>query len=94
VDERLSFDGTDMPRRDAGLGLLFATIHVLWEYWLNPSVKVANTLIRTLFTVVYLVLLYEQKYGDERCFGVANYLKGALQILIFRHNRLQLPASP
>lgn len=47
----------------------------------------------SLHTVIYLMLLYEQKYGDEKCCGVSNHLNGASQILRFRHNKLQLPAS-
>ena len=45
----------------------------------------------SLHTVVYLMLLYEQKYGDEKCFGVSNHLKGASQILVSRHKKIKLP---
>ncbi|VUC37975.1 unnamed protein product [Clonostachys rosea] len=46
----------------------------------------------SLHTVIYLMLLYEQKYGDEKCSGVSNHLMGASQILVSRHKKLQLPA--
>ncbi|KAK7403325.1 hypothetical protein QQX98_010914 [Neonectria punicea] len=35
----------------------------------------------SIHTALYLMLLYEQKYGDEKCSGVANHLGGASLIL-------------
>lgn len=35
-------------------------------------------------TALYLMLLYEQKYGDERCLGVAKHLTGASVLLKHR----------
>ncbi|KAM5343796.1 hypothetical protein ACJ41O_012333 [Fusarium nematophilum] len=44
-------------------------------------------------TALYLMLLYEQKYGDEKCSGVANHLNGASLILQHRcRERLPLPS--
>lgn len=45
-------------------------------------------------TALYLMLLYEQKYGDGKCQGLSNHLIGASLILQhrFRNLLLQLPA--
>ncbi|EFQ35519.1 hypothetical protein CGRA01v4_00009 [Colletotrichum graminicola] len=45
-------------------------------------------------TALYLMLLYEQKYGDGKCQGLSNHLVGASLILQhrFKNMLLQLPA--
>ncbi|KDN70701.1 hypothetical protein CSUB01_10338 [Colletotrichum sublineola] len=45
-------------------------------------------------TALYLMLLYEQKYGDSKCQGLSNHLVGASLILQhrFKDMLLQLPA--
>ncbi|KAK1986927.1 hypothetical protein LZ30DRAFT_777930 [Colletotrichum cereale] len=45
-------------------------------------------------TALYLMLLYEQKYGDGKCQGLSNHLVGASLILQhrFKDMLLQLPA--
>ncbi|KAK2029817.1 hypothetical protein LX32DRAFT_560073 [Colletotrichum zoysiae] len=45
-------------------------------------------------TALYLMLLYEQKYGDGKCQGLSNHLVGASLILQhrFKEMLLQLPA--
>ncbi|KAH7022012.1 hypothetical protein EDB80DRAFT_693939 [Ilyonectria destructans] len=48
----------------------------------------------SIHTALYLMLLYEQKYGDERCTGVANHLSGAALILKHRCNDKLLLSSP
>ncbi|TDZ15340.1 Sterol uptake control protein 2 [Colletotrichum orbiculare MAFF 240422] len=47
-------------------------------------------------TALYLMFLYEQKYGDERCRGLSNHLSGASLILQhrFKDLLLQLPPAP
>ena len=35
----------------------------------------------TSFTLLYLMILYEQRYGDSECQGLAHHLKGAAAIL-------------
>ncbi|KAF4467138.1 zn 2cys6 transcription factor [Fusarium albosuccineum] len=46
-------------------------------------------------TALYLMLLYEQKYGDEKCSGVANHLNGASLILQHQcREKLPLDVQP
>ncbi|KAF9870892.1 hypothetical protein CkaCkLH20_11564 [Colletotrichum karsti] len=48
----------------------------------------------SICTALYLMLLYEQKYGDGKCQGLSNHLTGASLILQhrFKDLLLQLPA--
>ncbi|KAH7137453.1 hypothetical protein B0J13DRAFT_528088 [Dactylonectria estremocensis] len=48
----------------------------------------------SIHTALYLMLLYEQKYGDEKCSGVANHLGGASLILKHRCNDKLLLSCP
>ncbi|KAJ3549023.1 hypothetical protein NM208_g723 [Fusarium decemcellulare] len=46
-------------------------------------------------TALYLMLLYEQKYGDEKCSGVTNHLNGASLILQHQcREKLPLDVQP
>ncbi|KPM46440.1 hypothetical protein AK830_g33 [Neonectria ditissima] len=47
----------------------------------------------SIHTALYLMLLYEQKYGDEKCSGVANHLGGASLILKHGYNDKLLLSS-
>lgn len=40
----------------------------------------------SLYTALYLMLLYEQRYGDEKCIGFTNHLNGTALILKHQYN--------
>jgi hypothetical protein len=47
----------------------------------------------SVYTVLYLMIMYEQKYGDPKCSGLSNHLTGTSLILKHRcKNLLRLPA--
>ncbi|KAF7546844.1 hypothetical protein G7Z17_g8144 [Cylindrodendrum hubeiense] len=48
----------------------------------------------SIHTALYLMLQYEQKYGDERCSGVVGHLSGASLILKHRCNEKLLLSYP
>ena len=81
----MEFQRSLQSRHELGLGAGSA----LWHY--SHALKVMADAIGnessnrfnfdSIYTALYLMLFYEQKYGDDKCAGLVHHLNGAAQIL-------------